>query len=159
MNDCLVPGCNNYLDQLKQRRKKNILLEKRKQKVKKRTVNDNAKNIFSKLLSIYYDDYNDITDEEKEKMGEKYNPRNLHLKGQRSIESKKAENSNSQPEEAIDKRVKLRRQKTDNNDLFDMSSRSTDDVTDEFNDIPDMPPLEGDEVVRIKNLDSKQIIN
>ena len=37
-------------------------------KVKKETVYSNAKKLYSKLLSIYYDDYNDITDEEKEKI-------------------------------------------------------------------------------------------
>ena len=81
-----------------------------------------------KLQSIYYDDYNDITDEEKGKMGEKYNPKNLLLKGQGFIEGK----SKSQPEETIAEKVKLRRRKAY-------------DDSDEFIDIPDMPPLEGDE--------------
>ena len=57
--------------------------------------------LYSKLLSIYYDDYNEIADEEKEKMGEKYNPKNLLLKGQRFIESKKEEKSKSQAEETM----------------------------------------------------------
>ena len=43
-------------------------------------------------------------------MGEKYNPKNLLLKGQRFIELKKEEKSKSQPEESIAERVKLRRQ-------------------------------------------------
>ena len=52
---------------------------------------------------------------------------------------KDEEQINSQPEETIAKRVKLRRQKADAEDLSDM------------------PPLEGDE--RIKNINSKQTIN
>ena len=38
---------------------------------------------------MYYTDYINIPDEEKEKMGEKYNPNNLFIKGHRFIESKK----------------------------------------------------------------------
>ena len=72
-----------------------------KTKAKKRTVYINGKKLYSKLLSIYYDDYNDIIDEEKEYMGEKYNPKNLLLKGQRFIESKKEEKSKSQAEETM----------------------------------------------------------
>ena len=108
-----------------------------KTNVKKRTVYNNAKTLYSKLLTIYYDDYNDITDEEKEKMGEKHNSKNLHLKGQRYIESKKEKKSKSQPEETIAKRVKLRRQK-DHKDLFDTSLPPTDDNSDKFIDIPEM---------------------
>ena len=52
---------------------------------------------------------------------------------------KDEEQINSQPEETIAKRVKLRRQKADAEDLSDM------------------PPLESDE--RIKNINSKQTIN
>ena len=72
-----------------------------KTKAKKRTVYINGKKLYSKLLSIYYDDYNDIIDEEKEYMGEKYNPKNLLLKGQRFIESKKEEKNKSQAEETM----------------------------------------------------------
>ena len=84
--------------------------------------------MYDKLLSIYYDEYNDITDKEKEKMGEKYIPKNLLLKGQRFIEEK----SNSQSEETIAEKVKLRRRKAY-------------DDSDELIDIPDMSPLEDDE--------------
>ena len=115
-----------------------------KTKSKKRTAYSNAKKLYSKLLRIYYDDNNDISDEEKEKMGEKYNLKNLLLMGQRFAESKKEEKSKSQPEETIAERVKLRRQKADDKDLFDMSLPSTDDDSDEFNDILDMPPLGSD---------------
>ena len=51
-------------------------------------MNDKAKNLYSILLSIYYNDYNDITDEEKEKVGKRYNPNNLLIKGQKFIERK-----------------------------------------------------------------------
>ena len=66
-------------------------------------------------------------------MGEKYNPNNLLLKGQRFIGSKKEdeEKSKSQPEETIAERVTL--------------IQKAYDESDEFFDIPDMPPLEGDE--------------
>ena len=112
--------------------------------MKKRTVYNNAKKLYNKLLTIYYD-YNDITNEEKEKMGEKYNPKNLLSKDQRFIESKKEEKSKSQSEESIAERVKFRRQKAHVKDIFDTSSFSSHDASDENNDIPDMPPLEGDE--------------
>ena len=68
-------------------------------------------------------------------MVEKYNPNNKLLnKTQRFIESKKEdeEKSKSQPEESIAERVKLRRQKADND-------------SDEFINILDMPSLEDDE--------------
>ena len=59
--------------------------QKAKTKEKKKIVCYNAIKLYNKLLSIYYDNYNDITDEEKEKMGEKYNPKNLLIKGQRFV--------------------------------------------------------------------------
>ena len=58
-------------------------------KEKKKTVYNNAKNLFNKLLSIYYSDCLNIPDKEKEKMGKKYNPCNLLIKGYRFIESKR----------------------------------------------------------------------
>ena len=72
------------------------------------------------------------------------------LKVKDLLKSKKdnEEKSKSQPEETIAERVKLRRQKVDNKDLFDTSSPFTDennDNSDEFIDIQDMPPLESDE--------------
>ena len=121
MDDSLVSRYNNYLAPFKQQ-------SEEFKKAKKRTVYNNAKKLHIKLLSIYYDDYNYSTDEEKERMCEKYNPKSLHLKGQRFIEEK----SKSHPEEIIAEEVKLRRQKAD-------------DDSDEFIDIPDMSPLEGDE--------------
>ena len=44
-------------------------------------------------------------------------------------------------------RVKLRRQKADDKDLFETSSLFSDD-SDKFIDIPDIPPLEGDKRVK-----------
>ena len=58
---------------------------------------------------------------------------------------KKEEESQLLPEETTAERVKLRRQKANYKDLFYTSSRSTDDDSDEFSDILDMPPLESDE--------------
>ena len=102
---------NNFLAAFKQRLEefKKSTSRKFKTKVKKRAAYNDAKKLYSKLLSIYYDDYNDITDEEKERMGEKYNLKNLLLTGQRFIKLKE-EKSKSQPEESIAERVKLRRQ-------------------------------------------------
>ena len=54
---------------------------------------------------------------------------------------RKKKRSKLQPEETIAERVKLRRQKAYDKELFDTSSPSTD----ENNNIPDMPPLESDE--------------
>ena len=47
----------------------------------------------------------------KKKMGEKYNPKSLLLKGQKFTELKKDEKSKSQPEEIIAERVKLKNKK------------------------------------------------
>ena len=54
----------------------------------------NARKLYSKLLGIYYNDYNDITDEER--ISKKYYPKNLLIKSQRFIEDK--EKSRLQPE-------------------------------------------------------------
>ena len=92
-----------------------------------------------------------MTDEEKEKMDEKYNPNDLLIKGQRFIDSniEDEEKIKSQPEETITERVKLGIQKTD--DLLVTSQPSADknnDDSDEFIDILDIPPFEGDERVK-----------
>ena len=55
------------------------------------------------LLSIYYNDYNN-TYEEKGKVHEKHNPKNLLIKGQGFIENE--ERSKPQPEETIVKKLK-----------------------------------------------------
>ena len=110
MDDFLVTRYINYLAPFKQRMEefKKFTPGKAKTKAKKK---NNAKKLYSILLSIYYNDYNDITDKEKKKMGEKYNPNNLLIKGQRFIKSKKEdeEKSKSQPEETITERVKLKK--------------------------------------------------
>ena len=84
------------------------------------------------------------SDEVKEQNGEKFNSKNLVLKGQGFIELKKKEKSKSQPEETTAERVKSRKQKGDDKDknLFETSSHFADNDSDKFNDIPDMPPLE-----------------
>ena len=57
-----------------------------KTKKNKKIVYNNARKLCSKLLSIYYNDCNDIADEEKERMSKKYDSKNLLIKGQRFIE-------------------------------------------------------------------------
>ena len=64
-------------------------------------------------------------------MGKKYNPKNLLIKGQRSIEDE--EKSKLQSEKTIAKRVQLRRQKA-----WDEESRDSDEFI-------DIPPLESHE--------------
>ena len=98
---------NNYLTLFKQRLKefKKFTPRTVKTKKNKKIVYNNARKLYSKLLSIYYNDYNDVTDEEKEGMGKKYDPINLLIKGQRFIE----EISKPHPEKSIVERVKLRR--------------------------------------------------
>ena len=120
-----------------------------KTKIKKKTVYNNAINLYITLLTIYFNQYNNIANKEKEDMDKKYDPSNLLIKGYRFIESKKEvkEISKSQPGESIAERVKLRRQKAYDKELFYTSSSSTDENNDEFIDIPDMPPLQGDEEV------------
>ena len=58
---------------------------------------------------------NIITDEEKEKIDEKYDPSNIFIKGYKQDKWYKnyEENSNSQPEKTAAERVKLRKQKAD----------------------------------------------
>ena len=149
MDDFLVTRYNNYLAPFKQQMEEfeKITPGKAKTKAKKKIVYNNAKKLYIILISIYYNDYNDITDEEKKKMGEKYNPNNLLIKGQRSIKSKKEDEdkSKSKPEETIAERVKLRRQKVDNKDLFDTSLPSTVENNDDSDEFIDMQPLENDE--------------
>ena len=66
---------------------------------------------------------NIIADKGKEKIDEKYDPSNFFIKGYKQDKWYKnyEENSNSQPEKTAAERVKLRRQKADNEDLSDMS--------------------------------------
>ena len=67
----------------------------------------NTVNLYNKLLAIYFNDYNSITDEEKEKIGEKFDTSNLFLKGYKFDEwyKKDEEKSKSQSEETIAERV------------------------------------------------------
>ena len=81
MDDSLVSRCNNYLAPFRQRLKEfqKFTPIKVKTKEKKKIVYDNATKLYSKLLDIYYDDYDKTRDEEKEK----YNPNNILIKGQK----------------------------------------------------------------------------
>ena len=116
---------------------------------KKRTLNrrlyNNAINLYHTLITIYFNQYSNIVNKEKEDMVIKYDPSNLLIKGYRFIESKKEveEKNKSKPEESTTEIVKLRKQKAYDKELFD-TSNSTDENNDEFIAIPDMLPLEGD---------------
>ena len=77
---------------------------------------NNGEKLYNTLLTIYFNQHNNIAD--KEHMGKNYDPENLLLKGQRINVLKKEEKR----KESIAERVKLRRQKSYDEDLFDMSS-------------------------------------
>ena len=47
--------------------------------MKKKSMYNNAINLYNKLLKIYFNDYNNIRNEKKEDMGKKYDPSNLLL--------------------------------------------------------------------------------
>ena len=121
-----------------------FVLGQKKRKLKRRLYN-NAINLYHTLITIYFNQYNNIVNKEKEDMVIKYDPSNLLIKGYRFIESKKEveEKNKSKPEESTTEIVKLRRQKAYDKELFD-TSNSTDENNDEFIAIPDMLPLEGD---------------
>ena len=121
-----------------------LVLGQKKRKLKWRLYN-NAINLYHTLITIYFNQYNNIVNKEKEDMVIKYDPSNLLIKGYRFIESKKEveEKNKSKPEESTTEIVKLRRQKAYDKELFD-TSNSTDENNDEFIAIPDMLPLEGD---------------
>ena len=80
-------------------------------------------------------------------MDKKCSSSDLLIKGCRFTASKREveEKSKSQPEKSIPERVKLKRQKAYDKELFSTSSNFTDENNDEFIDIPEMAPLEGDE--------------
>ena len=91
MDDSLVSRYNNYLAPFKQRLEefKQFTPEKAEIKDKKKIAYHNAIKLYNTLLSIYFNDYNNISDEKKENMGGKYNPNNLPIKGYRFLESRK----------------------------------------------------------------------
>ena len=68
--------------------------EKEQGKDKKKIAYHDAIKLYNTLLSIYFNDYNNISDEKKKKenMGEKHNPNNLLIKGYRFLESRKKDN-------------------------------------------------------------------
>ena len=55
----------------------------------KKIVHKNARELYGKRLNIYYNVYNNISDEERERMDEKYNPKSLLIKSQRPRRRKK----------------------------------------------------------------------
>ena len=76
---------------------------------------------------------------------------------------KDEEKSKSQPEKTIAERVKLRRHEADDQDLTDipsLQSYKNYDTSDEFIDIPDMPPPAGDKEQgkRLKILTSNKLL-
>ena len=81
---------------------RNLFLEKWKQKRTRRLFN-NVKKLYSTTLSIYYNEYNGITDEEKEKMRI---TDLLQVKDILNSKKEDEEKSKSQPKEAIAERVK-----------------------------------------------------
>ena len=67
MDDSLVSRYNNYLTLSKQQLEefKKFTPQKVKAKEKKKILYHNAIKLYNTLLSIYFNDYNNITDEEK----------------------------------------------------------------------------------------------
>ena len=99
---------------------RNLVPRTEKTKIKKKIVYNNAEKLYNTLLIICFNQCNNISD--KEHMNKNYDPENLHLQGQRFNVSKKKEKRKSQPEENITERVRWRRQKSYDEDLFDISS-------------------------------------
>ena len=66
-------------------------------------MHKNDANLYNTLLAIYFNEYNNFTDEWKDKINKKYNPSNLSVKGHKYDEwyKKDEEKNNSQPEETI----------------------------------------------------------
>ena len=62
-----------------------ISTSKSEHKKKKEIVYNNAKRLNKILLSIYINSYNNILDEEKEILSEKYDPSNLLIKDHKFI--------------------------------------------------------------------------
>ena len=48
-------------------------------KEKKETVYDNASELYSVYLEVYFDEYKALSDAQKRNLGNKYNPINLFL--------------------------------------------------------------------------------
>ena len=90
LDDCCLALFKQPLEEFKK-----FTHEKVKTKEKKKIVNHNAIKIYNTLLSIYFDDYNNVTDGEKEKMGEKDNPYDFLIKVYGFIESKKEDEEKS----------------------------------------------------------------
>ena len=61
--------------------------QKKKKKIEKKIVYNNTEKLYNTLLTIYFNQYNNIAD--KEHMDKKYDPENLFLQGQNSWNRRK----------------------------------------------------------------------
>ena len=68
---------------------RNFASRTEKTKIKKKIVYNNSINLYNTLLTIYFNQYNNIANKEKEDMDKKYDPSNLLIKDYRFIKSKK----------------------------------------------------------------------
>ena len=75
----------------------------------------NAANLYNTLLAIYFNDYNNITGEEKEEMDKIYDPSNFFLKDYKhdKWDKKDLKKSKLQLDQTIAEIVKLRSNKSD----------------------------------------------
>ena len=111
---------------------RNLMPWREKAEIRKNNVYENVTKLYNTLPAIYFKKYNDIIDSKKEEIDENYDPSNLFLEGFEYDKWHKIykEETKSQSEGTIAERVKLRRQKADDDDLSDM------------------PPLESDKEVK-----------
>ena len=75
--------------------------------MKKKSMYNNAINLYIKLLKIYFNDYNNIRNEKKEDMGKKYEPSNLLFVRYKFIESEK-QNENKKKKNHFQKKLLLK---------------------------------------------------
>ena len=88
-DDSSVSRYNNYLAPFKTRLKEFKIFTPQKLKTNtkiKIAYSEAKKTIQYTTINIYYNDYDDITDEEKERMSKKDDAKNLPIKGQSFIE-------------------------------------------------------------------------
>lgn len=90
--------------------------------IENKIVYNNAIHLYNALLTIYLNQYNSITNKEKEDIDKKYDVSKLLTTGYRfNLSTKKDEQkSKSEPEETDHEIVKLTRQKADDKDLSDL---------------------------------------
>ena len=96
LDDSLVSRCNTYLARFEHRMKelKKFTPRTVKTKMIRKIVYNNARKLYNMLLNSYFNVHNNTTDEEKEKMDEKFNPSNLLIQGQRFSLLRKEEKLN-----------------------------------------------------------------